>query len=150
MRHRQVGNIGRPELIGSRDIQTPQQISVFLMLLVWDRSAGLRINRLQAHFVHQTGHPLVINCIAVLFSEPHCHFAVAVEGCPRIFLVNQAHQGQIEHCFASRLPVERRPVETDQVALPPDAKNRLLGFDQHTPHFNRTGQLFFSASQVPS
>ena len=55
-RHREVGDIGGPDMIGSRDHQVTQEIGVNLMGRMPPAERRLPIQGLKAHAAHQGGH----------------------------------------------------------------------------------------------
>ena len=113
LRHRHIGNIRRPDLIGSSDLHIPQQIGIFLVLRVRDGRARAWIHRLQPHRPHQAQHPFGIDGVALLL-EPDGQLAIAVERRAGVFRVNQPHQFQIQRRLAGGLPVEARPAQPQQ------------------------------------
>ena len=120
------------------------------MLLVGPGGARSWINGLEAHLVHQAGDALVIDLEIMLVVQPGRHLAVTVEWRLGVFLVNQPHQLQVEQRFTGRLPIVRRPVEADQLALAANTQHRMVCVNHRPFGLSRTGQLFFSATQVPS
>jgi hypothetical protein len=83
------------------------------MRLVGDRQARLWINGLEAHYTHEAGHSLMVDCKAVLVVQASRHFAIPVKRRSCVFLVNEPHQFQVERRFSGRLPIVGRPVEAD-------------------------------------
>jgi len=84
-----------------------------------------------------------------LHVQPRCHFPVALERRAGVFLVNQAHQVQIEGGLTARLPVVCCLVQPNQLALATHAQLRMLGLNQCPFGFSRIGQLSFSATPIP-
>ena len=65
--HRQIRNIGAPDLIGPGDGQVPQKIRinlVCLVCLVRLADVGLLVDRCQTHFPHQLGDAVTPNLVA--------------------------------------------------------------------------------------
>ena len=149
-RHRNIGYVGAPDLVGSGDGQTTQQIGIFFVLFVAQRRAWPGIDCLQTHLAHQAGYPLAIDLEAMSLVEPGCYLAIAVEGRSGVLFVDQPHEMQIQGRFSGRLPVVGRPVETDQLALPANTQGGMVRFNHRPFGLNRIGQLFFSATPVPS
>jgi hypothetical protein len=67
-----------------------------------------------------------------------------------VFLINQAHELKIERRFTCRLPVKGGPIETDKFTLTANAESWMVGLNQIPLYLNRIGQLFFSATPIPS
>jgi len=66
--HRDVGNIGAPDLVGSINDRMPQQVRPYLVLRVLLTCVGFLINRDQTHDAHQASHamPATLMVIALL------------------------------------------------------------------------------------
>ena len=64
--HRQIGDVGHPDLVGSRHPQTPQQIGVCLVPLCRLAGVGLLVDRHQAHHPHQSPDALFIHQMAFI------------------------------------------------------------------------------------
>ena len=139
VRHRYVGNVGRPNLVRSLNLEPTQQIGVFLVLLIWNGGPWAWIDGLQTHFPHQTGHPLRVDLDAEPFAEPDRHFPIAIKRGSRVFLVNPVHQLHVEGAFFGRLPIVAGPAQPDQVALAADTQSGMVGVDQHALTPTRTG-----------
>lgn len=79
--------------------------------------------------------------------QPARQPAIAVERRAGVFPVYQPHQCQVQRRFAGRRPVQRRPIEVEQLALAANAERWVVGLDHRPFHLNRTGQLFFQPLQ---
>ena len=109
------------------------------MLLVRNGRSRAGIDRLQTHFLHQSRYSLVIDGVAMPLIEPNRHLAIAIEGCSRVFLIDHAHQSQIQRRFTRWLPVIARPVQTHQFALTPYANAQVLWLGHLTLLSDRLG-----------
>jgi hypothetical protein len=65
-RHRDVGNIGGPDMIESRDLQVAQEIRIDPMGRMPAAEMRLPIQGLKAHAAHQGGHMPPSNGVALL------------------------------------------------------------------------------------
>ena len=102
--HRNVGDIGAPDLVRTGDLQSAQEIRVYSV--PWSRFArvALGIERLQAHHLHQALDPFVIDQIP-LAAQVSRHSWPAVERCPGVLLIDQAHEQQVMLGLASWLVI---------------------------------------------
>src|SRR5262249_58936281 len=93
-------------------------------------------------------HPLAIDRRPRALQE-YRHPPAAVEWGPEELLADQPHQPQVLLRRGGRPEVVGRSAEAQQIALPPDAQMRILGFDQGPLEVSRRGQLFFSTTRAP-
>ena len=106
--HRDVGDIGAPDLVGPPDGQMPQQIRVDLVS--WMRRAGFwrLIDRGEANLAHQSADSFAAGPPAEAAQMSH-HLARAVKRAVEKCLVDEPHENEVLLALAGRLPIERRP-----------------------------------------
>ena len=123
--HRDVGDIGAPDMVRPLDRQAPQQIGPDPVLGV--RIAGARrpIDRLKPHQTHQPPGPASADPHA-LAAQVKRHPTGAVKRILQEQLVDPPHQGQRLGALALRLVVERGAPERQQAALPAQAQRRVV------------------------
>ena len=92
--HRQIGDVGAPNLVGLIDPQATQQIGVGLVPL--RRLAGVRllVDRHQTHEPHQPPDTLHVDCVALVLQVPG-HLLDAVERGFQELPVDQPHERQV-------------------------------------------------------
>ena len=78
-RHRDIGDIHRPDLFGAGNRQVPEQIRIYPVLWVSFRGPGLAVQGLNAHLPHQGGHLLTAD-LETLAIEQISQHASAGEG----------------------------------------------------------------------
>src|SRR3990167_497419 len=61
VRHWHVGDISTPNLIRARNNQITEQIGVFFMFFIWDRSAWFTIDRFHSNLSSQSLYSLAID-----------------------------------------------------------------------------------------
>ena len=130
--HRDIGDVGAPDVIRPLDRQAAQQIRVNPVLGV--RIAGPRrpIDRLKPHQTHQTAGPTAPDphaCAAQMKRHP----ARAVERILQEQIVDPPHQRQRLRTLPHRLVVERRPPDRQQTALPAQAQRRMVAHHHRPP-----------------
>jgi len=104
--HRDVGDVGAPDLVWSFDRDIPQKVWVDQMILLRNGRARPLIHRCQAHFRHQSPDALAADDIA-LSPQMTCHLASPVERCLQMLLVNDTHQPQVQLRFSRGLIIIR-------------------------------------------
>ena len=127
-RHRHVGDIAAPHLVGACDRQIPQKVRENPVF--WAGDAGPRswINRLDAHRAQEPLHAFAVDDFA-LRAEPSGHVPRAVKGRPEILLVDHPHHPQIVGLADERCVVAGRARQAEQFALLADAQFGMVGFD---------------------
>ena len=93
--HRQVGDVGAPDLVRPIDRQIPQQIREDLVLGVRHRRPRPLVDWCQAHLRHQPPDALAADRIALAPQVP-CHLPRAVPGRLQELRVDQTHQFQVQ------------------------------------------------------
>lgn len=91
---RTIGNVCTPDLIGSDDCQTPQEVRVHLVLRVLLAGVGARGHASQAHEPHEALHPFAVD-LNTLTKQVNHHAPTAVERILGICLVNQSAQVRV-------------------------------------------------------
>ena len=143
VRHRHVGDVARPNLVGPHNGHISQQIRVNSMLGVVPRQVRLGIDRLQSHQPHQTLRPRAAD------AEHLGHLSAAVAGRLQVLLVDPTHPSQILRRLTRRLVIQTRPIQPQQLALPTHAQPGKSRLDALPLEVNRVGQLFFSTTPPP-
>lgn len=128
VQERDVGDIRRPDLVGSLDRQAAQQIGKDPVARCRRRRARSRDDGRQTHPSHQPGDPLVIDRVA-LGLQPSGHLRRSEEGRAGVLLVDPAHQRQIELALALQRMVERRARQPGEPALGGDGQSGVGGID---------------------
>jgi hypothetical protein len=121
--HRNIRNIGTPDLVGPLDRQAAQQVRVDLV--TWRRAAQVRF-RIKRFYSQNTHQPL--RAFAV-HPQRDRHPAAAEERAFHIQLVELPHQPQVLGALRSRLVVIGRARQTQQFALLLDGQARMFGID---------------------
>ncbi len=103
--HRQVGDIGAPDLIGPIHPQPFQQVGIGLV--PFRRPAGFRllIDRHQPHEAHQSAYPLLVHEMPIVTQVPG-HLPDTEEGCFQELLVDPPHQIKVLRGLALRRLIE--------------------------------------------
>lgn len=116
---RDVGDIGAPNLVGTKNGQIPESIGVLFesVILSGMSRVWLRQDRHQTHFPHQSTGSLVIDQEPV-FLELSCHSMNPEVRVLREDPVDSLHERNALIGFRSPLPVERRAAQSEQLALP--------------------------------
>ena len=115
--HGNVGDVGRPHMVGMIDGQIPEQIGVDFMLRMRPTRVRLGIDRLDAHYPHQPLDTLAVDP-AALPPEMSGHGTTAVGRCLQVLLIDQPHQLQILGIDRPWDIVERGAAQSQQPALP--------------------------------
>ena len=132
-----------------RNRQVAQKIGIALVPFARRTAASPGVDGLNAHQTHQTSDSFAIDGVAQS-TQMRGHLGPAIEGRMQELLVNQAHQMQVQRRLGSRLIVEGGPIKSQQLALPADTQSRMLVLNHAPSLTDRSGQLFFSTTQVPS
>ena len=127
--HRDIGDVGAPDMVRPLDRQAPQQIRVDPVLGVGRAGARRPIDRLKPHQAHQTTGPAAPDANA-LSAQVTDHLAGAVKGILQEQLVDPPHQRQGLRALPLRLVVERRAPDRQQAALPAQAQRRVIARHQ--------------------
>ena len=111
-----VRYVGRPDLVGPCDFQTPQQVRVFLVLLAGPARGWTRCHRLKPHHAHQALDPLAVDVVATA-AQFDDHTSAAIERPLQVDPVNLPHQGQLAGVRRDRLVRQPRAVKGQQNTL---------------------------------
>ena len=125
MRHRDIRDIRRPDLIGAANIQVSQQVRVNGMLRRGLAGVWLGRDRLDSHQSHETLSRLSVDLLA-FSSQSLAHFAAAVERSFEVQLVDTFHQCELVGVMGRWLVIETGAIDSQQFALP---TNRQFGLD---------------------
>jgi len=88
MLHRDVRDIGAPDLVGLRDLKAPQQIRIDSVTLASHAGLPFRMNGLQIHDPHQTLHPFVVDRVAFALKIGR-HPGPAIEGRFQVLFIDR-------------------------------------------------------------
>ena len=129
--HRDVGDVGAPDVVRPLDPQALEKIGPHPVLGV--RIAGARrpIDRLKTQQAHQPSGPAPPDPHPLAAQMPN-HLAGAVERILQEQLVDPTHQRQRLRALPLRLVVERRAPDRQQPALPAQAQRRMVAH-HHRP-----------------
>jgi hypothetical protein len=130
--HRDISNVGTPDLVRPLDRQPGKEVRVDLVRR--RRLARVRalVNRNQPQQPHQPLHPLAIDHVT-LGRKPRRHPARAVIGSSQILAVDQRHDCKILGADLGRLPVNRAARHRQQAALLRYRQRWVLALDHRTP-----------------
>ena len=76
--HRQIGDVGAPDLVGPVNPQPAQKVGVGLVPLGGLAGIGLLVDRHQAHKAHQSPDALFVHGVALVLQVPR-HLPDAIE-----------------------------------------------------------------------
>jgi hypothetical protein len=134
--HRNVSNIGAPDVIGPEDFHATQQIGIDLVTRRRATYIRFSVVGFDAQDTHQTLDPLAVHF------QFDSHFAAAEERALQIQLVQPAEQPQVFLALRLRLIIVTRTRHPQQFALLLNGQVRMRRIDPWT-FVNRGGQLFF-------
>ena len=123
--HRDVSDVGAPDMVRPLDCQTPQQIRVDPALGVGRAGARRPIDCLKSHQAHQTPGPASADPHA-LAAQVKRHPTGAVRRILQEQLVDPPHQHERLRALPLRLVVERGAPERQQTALTAQAQRRVV------------------------
>ncbi len=103
--HGNIGDIGAPDLVGSSDLKSTQEIRKDLVPWDWFAGVGLWIDGLQAHHLHQTSHSLVVDLMSLAL-QPGRDPWPAVERRFGVLPIDQPHELQVVVGLSCRLEVQ--------------------------------------------
>jgi hypothetical protein len=81
---------------------------------------------------------------AITFATLSASFAISIKGRRGVLLVDEAHQTQVEWCFARRRAIVACAVQPYERTLPTDAEHGIGGFDNRPFNLNRTVCVFIN------
>ena len=129
--HRNVRNIGAPDLIGSFDGNAAQQVRVDLVAGCRTAQVGFRIKSFDTQNTHQP-----LDAFAIDFQRDR-HAAAAEERAIQVQFVESPEQTQILRALRPRLVVVGRARHAEQFALLLNGQARMLWVDPSAAAFNR-------------
>ena len=125
-RHRDVGDIGRPDMVRAGDLRVAQEIGIHCVGRMPLASAGLAIHGLNAHAPHQGGHVPPPTHIASVPQEIAQHSG-AGKRILQMPCVDLAHQHQIRGRHRRGLVVGRRARQPEDLTLSNDGQGMGSG-----------------------
>ena len=130
--HRDVGDVGAPDMVRPLDHQASEQIGVDPVLGM--RIAGARrpIDRLKPHQAHQTTGPATTEAHA-LAAQMTDHLTGAVERILQEQLINAPHQRQGLRALALGRVIERGASDRQQTALTAQAQRPVSAHHHRSP-----------------
>ena len=129
--HRNVGNIGAPDLVGPFDGDAAQQVRIDLVTWSWAAQVRFRIEGFDAQNAHQP-----LNAFAVDL-QPDGHATAAEKRAIQVQLVEPPEQTQILRAFRPRPVKVGRARHAEQCALLLNTQVRMLWIDPSSAVFNR-------------
>src|SRR5215210_2168838 len=120
-RHRDVGEVHRPDLVGPGDRQVAQQGGVDLVTRCRLGAAGPAADRLDAHALHQRGDMLTADLHTLGIHEIAQH-PTARERKVEMQLVHPAHDGEIGCRHGSRQVINSAPADVQGFRLAGDGQ----------------------------
>ncbi len=105
-----VRNVGTPHLIRAGDRHPTEQVRVEAVIGIRPRQRRFRVDRRQPHPAHQPQYPLTIHRVPGP-AQHRGHSSAAVERMGGVFLVQAAHQFQIQRARFGRRFVPRTPAQ---------------------------------------
>jgi hypothetical protein len=103
--HRQIGDVGAPDLVGPLHPQPTQKIGVGLVPLRGFAGVGFLVEWHQSHEAHQPPDALFVHGMALVLQVPG-HLADAVERGVQKLLVDQQHEVEVHRRLALRRALE--------------------------------------------
>lgn len=120
---RDVGDVGRPDVIGVVDHEVSQQVGIDRVRLVRDRRLWLWRKASQSHEAHEPAHPFAVDDDPSTLQGPD-HHALSVLGVSEVDLVDQAHQLEVLLALsAPTLVVIGRAGQTQEFTLTRDGES---------------------------
>ena len=114
--HGNVGDVGRPNLIGLIDGHVLKQIGIDFVGRMEPTGFGLGIDRFKAHQPHEPLHSLAVDLVAQT-AKMIAHAAAAATWPFYVLLVDQAHVFQVLGRGRPWLVIDRRAADVHQLAL---------------------------------
>ena len=139
--HRQVGDVGTPDLAGAIDLQPAQQIGIGLVPLPRLAGVGLLVDRHQAHEPHKAPDALLVHAVPLVLQMPS-HLPDPVEGGVEELLVDKLHQAEVLLRLSDRFMIEGRARDRQQAALRTDRQRRMAPLNHPSPHLPVHGLSF--------
>ena len=133
--HRNICDVGTPDLVGPNHRQIPQKIWINPMLRVRCAGIGLLENGPKPHLAHQPGHAMATNAMAQTMQMPH-HLPRTVIWRFQKGLVDQPHQRKRILTLACRPIIVPRPADLKQRALLNDRQPLVFRVDLLAPPFD--------------
>ena len=139
VRHRNVGDVGGPDVVRLRDRQVAKKIRIYLVFRSGLARAGAWDQGFEPHQAHQPLHPLAIDAAAFLV-ERERHPPRTVKRLAQIEFVDPAHQDQIFRVGLGPRAINPGARHVQQRALPPHRKIRADALDLR-PSLRRAHRL---------
>ncbi len=117
--HRDVRDVGGPDLVGAIDLEPAQQVRIDLVGRVLLARVGLAVQRLDAHALHQRGHVPAPD-VEALAVEHVAQHAAAGEGMRQVERVDALHQPQVGLGRGARQVVHVASADAHQLGLARD------------------------------
>ena len=129
--HRNVGNIGAPDLVGPFDGDAAQQVRVDLVAGRWTAQVRFRIKSFDAQNTHQPLHALAVDV------QHDSHAPAAEERAIQVQFVEPPEQTQVLRALRPRPVIVGRARHAEQFALLLNAQVRMLWIDPSSSVFKR-------------
>jgi hypothetical protein len=145
---RDVGDVGRPDLIHSRDQPEVHQTGKPFRRVSWNRGSWLLIDRPQTHAAHKVSYPIAADRYPFSGQIVH-HPAATAAWILQVERIDPGHDPQRRVPHRYRPVIERRSGQTQQRALPADAELRVVVIDQLAQFTGiRAAEIFFEPLQL--
>ena len=144
--HREVGDIGAPDLIRSDDDGVPEQVGINLMFGMRLAGSWSGADPFEPHEPHQPSDPFAVHVVS-LPTQPGRHPAAPVRGGAGILAVDELHDFKVLRRGRARV-VEAGPVQIKEVTLPTDADRGVLGIDGGPLSLKRQRLIFFEPVEL--
>src|SRR5512135_310883 len=125
--HRDVGDVGGPDLVGTLDFELAQQVRVHLVARVLLARVWLAVQRLDAHAPHQRGHVLAADLEALAVEHVAQH-PTARKRTLQVEHVDALHQPLVGLRDSAWHVVHVASTDAHQLGLPPD-RQRVVAVD---------------------
>lgn len=123
--HRDVGDIGAPDLFGAVDREAFRYIRPLPVLGVGRGGPRLPTVWRQARLCRQPPHPLVPDTMRLALQVTR-HLPTAIPWGFRTLRIHQPHRGQLQRSLPLRRRVKRRAADPDRSALPAHGQSAAL------------------------
>ena len=120
-RHRDVGDVHRPDLVGPLDLHPAQEIGIDLVARRGFAGVRAAVDRLDPHALHQRRDMAAADRDALAVQQVAQHPA-ARERVVEMQLVDPAHDRQIRGRHRPRLVIDRAPADAQSLGLPRDGQ----------------------------
>jgi hypothetical protein len=101
--HRHVGDVGAPDLVGSGNLQIPQQVGILAVAVIRNTGARLAPDRFVTHLPPKSLHALAVDVHAVITLEDDRSFTAAKARIDHGYFVQQAFDPDVFRVYGHGL-----------------------------------------------